>query len=76
MAKRQPKNKQPSKKWEHYKVSGDKIERKKTCPKCGPGIFLAEHKDRFYCGSCSYTEFKGKAPEAPKEKPKEAPKKE
>ncbi|MCD6403782.1 MAG: 30S ribosomal protein S27ae, partial [Nanoarchaeota archaeon] len=25
---------------------------------CGPGVFLAEHKDRFSCGKCGYTEFK------------------
>ena len=28
------------------------------CPKCGSGIMLAEHKDRFYCGKCHYTEMK------------------
>ncbi|UCH89101.1 MAG: 30S ribosomal protein S27ae [Thermoplasmata archaeon] len=28
------------------------------CPKCGEGIFLAEHKDRHSCGKCGYTEFK------------------
>lgn len=32
--------------------------KKKVCPKCGPGVFLAEHKDRFSCGKCGYTEFK------------------
>ena len=30
----------------------------KTCPKCGPGTFLAEHKDRVSCGKCTYTERK------------------
>ena len=34
--------------------------KKKTCPKCGPGVFLAEHGNRFSCGKCGYTEFKGK----------------
>jgi len=44
---------------EIFKVEGDKIVRlRKTCPKCGPGIFLAEHRDRFSCGKCGYTEFK------------------
>ncbi|HJJ88500.1 MAG TPA: 30S ribosomal protein S27ae [Methanocorpusculum sp.] len=28
------------------------------CPRCGPGIFMGEHKDRFSCGMCGYTEFK------------------
>lgn len=29
-----------------------------TCPKCGPGVVLARHKDRNSCGKCGYTEFK------------------
>ena len=42
-----------------YKVSDNKLERvRKNCPKCGAGVFLAEHKDRFSCGKCGYTEFK------------------
>ncbi len=52
------KNKVPSKRWKKYKVSGDKIERQPSCPKCGPGIFLAQHKDRMYCGRCHYVEMK------------------
>ncbi len=32
----------------------------KTCPKCGPGMYLGAHKDRVYCGMCHYTEFTGK----------------
>jgi len=44
-----------------YKIEGDNISRlRKSCPKCGSGVFLAEHKDRFSCGKCSYTEFKKK----------------
>jgi ubiquitin-small subunit ribosomal protein S27Ae len=30
----------------------------KTCPKCGPGTLLAEHKDRRSCGKCGYSENK------------------
>lgn len=30
----------------------------KSCPKCGPGIRLAEHKDRRSCGKCGYFEKK------------------
>lgn len=30
----------------------------KSCPKCGDGIFLAEHKDRRSCGKCNYMEKK------------------
>jgi small subunit ribosomal protein S27Ae len=60
MGKSKPaKNKAPSKKYEKYTVSGDKLERKaKFCVKCGPGFFMAEHKDRLTCGKCGYTEFK------------------
>ncbi len=57
MAKKKHKNKVPSKRWKKYKISGKKVERAKTCPKCGPGMFLAVHKDRLYCGHCHYTEF-------------------
>ncbi len=57
--KKEKKNKKPSKKWEKYKVENGKItEKKRYCPKCGPGVFLAEHKDRWHCGKCGYTEFK------------------
>lgn len=42
-----------------YTVSGSKLERKNAhCPKCGPGFFLAEHKDRRTCGKCNYSEMK------------------
>jgi len=42
-----------------YDIKDGKITRKrKHCPKCGDGVFLAEHKDRVSCGKCSYTEFR------------------
>ncbi|MBN2459589.1 30S ribosomal protein S27ae [Candidatus Woesearchaeota archaeon] len=42
-----------------YQVSGGSITRKnKTCPKCGPGVFMGDHKDRWACGKCKYTEKK------------------
>jgi len=41
----------------HTLYEGGKA-KKKTCPKCGPGYFMAEHKNRFACGKCGYTEFK------------------
>ncbi len=48
------------KKIEFFKPEGDRITRiRKYCPKCGPAVFLADHKDRFSCGKCGYTEFKG-----------------
>ena len=61
MAKKKIKNKKPSQRWKYYKITGDKIEKtRKECPKCGAGIFLADHKDRHYCGRCSYLEMKNK----------------
>ncbi len=30
------------------------------CPKCGPGVRLAEHSNRWACGKCKYTEMKPK----------------
>lgn len=42
-----------------YSVSSGKLERKrKACPKCGAGVFLAEHRERLACGRCTYTEWK------------------
>lgn len=45
----------------YYKIEGDKLVRvHRTCPKCGPGYFLADHYDRWSCGKCGYTVFKRK----------------
>jgi small subunit ribosomal protein S27Ae len=56
---------------EVFKVEGDKIVRqRKSCPKCGDGVFLGDHKDRLSCGKCGYTEFKPKKEQPqPTEKP-------
>jgi len=44
--------------YKFYKVEGDKVTRsRRDCPRCGKGTFMAEHKDRFTCGKCGYTEF-------------------
>ncbi|MGM5483980.1 MAG: 30S ribosomal protein S27ae [Nanobdellota archaeon] len=41
----------------NYKVEGDKLTRNNDfCPKCGPGFFLANHKDRKVCGKCGYVQ--------------------
>ncbi len=42
-----------------YKVDSDNkiIRLKRDCPRCGRGVFMAEHKDRFTCGKCGFTEF-------------------
>ncbi|ADG13722.1 30S ribosomal protein S27ae [Methanocaldococcus infernus] len=46
-------------KYKYYKVEGDKVVRlKRFCPKCGPGVFLAEHLNRYSCGRCGYMEWK------------------
>ena len=79
--KKSRKNKPTSQKWKFYKIEGDKIIREKSCPRCGPGIFLAKSKsrDRIYCGRCHWTEFAGKeakAEEKPAEKTEETEKKE
>lgn len=45
----------------YFEVSGDTVKAKfKQCPKCGPGYFMGEHKNRFYCGACHFTENKKK----------------
>jgi len=41
--------------WKLYKVEGGKLVRKnESCPRCGPGTFLAAYKNRKYCGKCGY----------------------
>jgi len=41
-----------------YDVKGEGLFRKKKhCPRCGPGTWLADHKTRLYCGRCGYTIF-------------------
>lgn len=42
-----------------YDVSSGVLKRKtKFCPKCGPGVFMGMHKDRYSCGKCGYMEKK------------------
>lgn len=49
----------PSKKWKLYKIENGKIVRSRPfCPRCGPGVFMADHGDRYYCGRCGYTQKK------------------
>jgi len=62
--KKPHKNKPTSKKYARYKIEGDKIVSKdKSCPRCGPGVFLMKASNRLYCGRCHYTEFLGKKEE-------------
>ncbi|MCS6768507.1 MAG: 30S ribosomal protein S27ae [Candidatus Nitrosocaldus sp.] len=47
--------------WKYYAIEGNKIRRlRRECPRCGRGVFMAEHSDRVTCGRCNYTEFKRK----------------
>lgn len=41
-----------------WKLYNDGKTKNKSCPKCGPGVFLAEHANRVSCGKCGYTEMK------------------
>ena len=57
--KKEKPKKEAYKLYTKYEVSGDSVKRKNsTCPKCGPGMFLAHHKNRTTCGKCGYSEIK------------------
>jgi small subunit ribosomal protein S27Ae len=63
MPKRKKKKTERVKKGTQYAVIGGKLERKnQCCPKCGPGVSMAEHKDRLHCGKCGYTNMKNVKP--------------
>ncbi len=38
--------------------SGAVTRSRKECPRCGRGVYLAEHKDRLTCGKCGYTSYR------------------
>lgn len=44
-------------KWTAYTTEGEFKRERKSCPKCGAGVFMAQHEDRLSCGKCGYTEF-------------------
>ena len=47
--------------YKFYEAKENSVHRKKkSCPRCGPGTFLSEHKGREYCGKCAYTVFEKK----------------
>jgi small subunit ribosomal protein S27Ae len=54
--KKPHKNKPTSKKYTKYKIEGDKLVRARYCPRCGPGVFVAENNNRIYCGKCHFSE--------------------
>jgi small subunit ribosomal protein S27Ae len=44
--------------YKFYTIQGDKATKnKRECQRCGKGVFMAEHKDRYTCGKCGFTEF-------------------
>jgi len=46
-----------------YNAKGETLVRThKSCPKCGPGTFLAEHPNRRSCGKCGFSEPKSATP--------------
>jgi ubiquitin-small subunit ribosomal protein S27Ae len=62
--KKKHKNKPTSKKYAQYVIENDKIISKtRSCPRCGPGVFLSVSQGRSYCGKCHFTEFEKKAVE-------------
>ncbi|MBI2144276.1 30S ribosomal protein S27ae [Candidatus Woesearchaeota archaeon] len=61
MAEPKKKAKKTMQVWKVYDAKGSALSRKaSTCPKCGPGVFMAMHKDRKSCGRCGYTEMAAK----------------
>lgn len=61
MAKKPEKQKKNKGRWELYESSGGLKRKNKSCPKCGQGTFMAQHKDRYTCGKCNYSEFISKS---------------
>lgn len=55
--KKAHKNKPASKKYKMFKIDGDNVVRERSCPRCGPGVFLMKASNRLYCGRCHFTEF-------------------
>jgi len=42
-----------------YKIEGERVTRlRPTCERCGPGYFMAKHKDRYTCGHCGFTRYR------------------
>lgn len=56
--KKAKKKSKKTNKSDYYSSKEGKLDRKKYCPKCGAGTFMAQHRDRHHCGHCGYTEWK------------------
>ena len=45
-------------KYSYFKIDGSTVTRERnSCPKCGPGVFMAKHSNRAHCGKCGFSEF-------------------
>ncbi len=45
-------------KWSKYSIEdGNLVRESEFCPRCGPGVFLAQHGNRKSCGKCGYTKW-------------------
>ncbi|UCG45157.1 MAG: 30S ribosomal protein S27ae [Candidatus Bathyarchaeota archaeon] len=43
----------------YYKIDETGLERLRPfCERCGSGYFMADHKNRFTCGHCGFTQYK------------------
>ena len=43
----------------YYQIEGTQLKRlRPNCERCGPGYFMADHRDRFTCGHCGLTRYK------------------
>jgi ubiquitin-small subunit ribosomal protein S27Ae len=62
MAEKEKEGKKPRSKSKHANI---KLSRRykdgkmlgRFCPRCGPGVILAQHKSRVTCGKCGYSEI-------------------
>ncbi|MDW7978493.1 MAG: 30S ribosomal protein S27ae [Candidatus Caldarchaeum sp.] len=45
--------------WSRFELKDNVLRRAlSSCPRCGPGFFMADHGNRLTCGKCGYTKFK------------------
>jgi len=45
--------------WTYYEIKDGKLVRKLPfCERCGPGVFMADHGDRWQGGKCGLTKYK------------------
>jgi len=45
--------------WTYYELKEGKLVRRLPfCERCGPGVFMADHGDRWQCGKCGLTIYK------------------